>query len=73
MLSFIPIRNKFSDFSNVWYLTIGKSIVQTMAIASVTPYLQFGGKYATKTMLRMFDSSCTCRREVPKTKKVTVP
>lgn len=26
-LSFIPIRNKFSDFSNVWYLTIGKSIV----------------------------------------------
>lgn len=72
-LSFIPIRNTFSDFSSVWYLTIGKSIVMTMAIASFMPYAGFMIAVVTKLLLRAQDSSFTCFSKVPKTKKITVP
>ena len=73
MLSFIPIRNKFSDFTSVWYLTIGKSIVMTMTIASFMPYVQFLSAYSVKSLLRGLDSSFTCFKTMPKTKKITVP
>lgn len=72
ILSFIPVRNKFKDFSSVWYLTIGRSVVTTMVIACVMPYVKFVTDYSKKLIFRIWDSNCTCCRKVPKTKKITV-
>ena len=71
-LSFVPVRNRFSDFTSAWYLTIGNSIVETMIIATIMPYVSFGMAYSQKLLPRLFDSSCTCFRKVPKTRKITV-
>jgi len=72
ILSFLPFKGQFSDFSSVWYLTIGRSIVYTMIFASVMPFVRFPWHYFVKTLFRTIDSKGTCRKRIPKTKKVTI-
>ena len=48
-LSFIPIENLYPDFTSEWYITVGKSIVQTMVINAFMPYMNF-----TMNWLRLY-------------------
>jgi len=45
ILSFLPFKGQFSDLSSIWYLTVGRSIVQAMIFASLMPYVKFGWNY----------------------------
>ena len=42
-LFWIPNINngQYTDYQNEWYLTVGKQIVVTMMINSITPYINF--------------------------------
>ena len=72
-LAFIyPIRNKYNDFSSEWYQIVGVSIYKTMLIQAFMPYFQFLMSNAPKYVKRFIDSGFSCRKEIPKTKKVTL-
>ena len=40
ILSFIPLRNQYADYSQNWYLDIAPSLTQTMIIMAVFPYIE---------------------------------
>ena len=71
-LFFIPINNGFADYSGDWYVMVGKSIVQTMAILSLTPYINISVGIPMKWVLRFLDSGCSFRKELPNTKVKTM-
>lgn len=73
LLSFIPIKNTYSDLDFSWYLNVGTSIVETMFIQSIMPYIEFMISYIQKIVYRWIDSGFPCgkKSDYPKTKKQT--
>lgn len=48
ILSFIPIRNNFNDFTSEWYRASGSSLVSNMLFGAFTPYVLFVVAYVTR-------------------------
>lgn len=48
ILSFIPIKREFNDFTPDWYRVIGSSLQTTMLIAAFMPYFTMMIAYALK-------------------------
>ena len=71
-LSFIPLRNRFADYSADWYILVGAQIVQTMVINSMMPYANFFILKALKVALQFLDSRTTLFQERPETRKKTI-
>ena len=56
ILSWLPLRQQYSDISKDWYRDIGVALVKTMAIMAVFPYVEFALAFGIKAALRMWDS-----------------
>lgn len=71
-LSFIPINNGFADYSGDWYAFVGKQIVPTMVINSMTPWINIMALVSIKWPLRFLDSGCSFRKAEPNTRLKTI-
>ena len=38
-------KQSYSDFTSDWYISIGETLIQTMLISAVMPYVTFFGTY----------------------------
>ena len=54
-LSFINIKNQFSDYSSHWYEQVGSQIVQTMLIQAFMPYVTGSFSYLIIQLKRVCD------------------
>mmetsp|Transcript_30189 Transcript_30189/g.46169 ORF Transcript_30189/g.46169 Transcript_30189/m.46169 type:complete len:98 (+) Transcript_30189:907-1200(+) len=41
ILDLLPLRGQFPDIDMFWYIEIGPSLVQTMIITAIFPYVEF--------------------------------
>lgn len=71
-LDFLPIRGSFKDTSPAWYYLVAPSILYTMIILSVFPYLSFIMVYIKRKWLWFYDIGFTCCYKNYNTKKVTI-
>ena len=71
-LSFIPLRNRFADYSEDWYILVGSQQVQTMMINSIMPYMNFFILRGLSVALQFLDSRTTLFQEKPLTRTKTI-
>ena len=70
VLSFIPIRRDFNDFTPDWYRVIGASMQTTMLIAAFMPYFSFGIAFTLKRLTIIKDRGLFSKKL--KTKMLTL-
>lgn len=70
-LSFINIRNSYTDYENSWYLVVGKQLQNTMIIQAFVPFINLFLLYGKKFFFRFLDSRCTMFQESPDSRKKT--
>lgn len=56
ILHMIPLKNQYSDLNTDWYLDIGTSLVKTMLIMALFPYVEFCMFGGIKVIMRIKDS-----------------
>lgn len=54
-LGWIPLNGPFPDLTEQWYIVIAPSMVMTMAINAVYPYIDFGISFGTLVLFRCLD------------------
>lgn len=72
ILLLISSVDMFPDTTTNWYILIGPTIVKTMMLLSVFPYINFAFFYAIRLLRRFLDSGWTCCRRRKKSKLSTV-
>ena len=74
VLSFLPIKQQYTDINMDWYLDVAPSLVQTMFIMAVFPYIEIVMFGSLKKFSRYMDSGFPCCKKEDqglKTKTVT--
>jgi len=69
-LMFIPIYNLYADFTQDWYVDVGKQIVMPMGILSFMPYVAFVSAWMSLYVFRLLDKRKVKQGEV--TSKSTI-
>lgn len=75
LLSWIPLSGPFSDLTEQWYIIMGPTLIMTMALNSVYPWIDFGISFGTKALFRCLDqgfSSYLCCKKEKTTKCRTI-
>ena len=71
ILAFVPIRNQYPDLNMDWYQFIAPSLVQTMLIMAVFPYIEIVMYGSINKLKRFIDQGCRRNKNLT-TKKTTL-
>jgi len=55
ILSWIPLSGPFPDLTEQWYIIIAPSMIMTMALNAVYPYIDFAISFGTLGLFRCLD------------------
>lgn len=72
ILLLISSSDEYPDFTTNWYILIGPTIVKTMMLLSVFPYINFTLFFGIRLLKRFLDSGTTCCTKRPRTSKATI-
>ena len=54
-LSWLPLRGPFPDLTEQWYIIIAPSMILTMFLAAVYPYIDFAISFGTAALYKCMD------------------